>query len=402
MDHEWSHDGGAGLTAGAPGSTAGGGTVGAHSRSEWLHFRGANFPVYKARMRAKLQAAGLLYVLDGGEASASATAAAAGGSGDGGDAASTLPPQVKSSSSRKAAGAVGAAGQDSQSSRSDGRVEQDRQRVYGQLILTLDDAHVAIVTSEVAEGDAAGVWRMLLRMYERETVASKHQLRRELHRVKLGSTESIEAYKARVMHIVGRLRAMKEMVSEGETSYCLLEGLPKEYDVVRQSLEVQEVLTVEQLCSHLREAQERLRLRHRESKLAAMQMEQQLNAMGMNDRSRYSRAGGGDAGSTSVCGLCRQAGHWIGACPRRKGRASGECFVCGSVGHGWRDCQGSESATTASPSSGSGSSSSGKGGGRGRPPGINALEELRMWQERKYSDSVDSGGWRPPAGGMIE
>ena len=84
-------------------------------------------------------------------------------------------------------------------------------------------------------------------MYERETTASKHQLRRELHRVQLGASESIESYKARVMHIVGRLRAMKEFVSDGETCYCLLEGLPKEYDIVRQSLEVQEGLTFEQL-----------------------------------------------------------------------------------------------------------------------------------------------------------
>ena len=252
MDREWSTDSGAGLPGSEPGSIAGL-DGGAHPRSESLQmFRGTNFPVFKARLRARLQAAGLLYVLDGGEASTVVTAAATVGGSDGDDVMGTLPVARSSKKERKAkdsssAGAIGTAGQDSQSSSRGGRVEQDRHRVYGMLILTLDDAHVAIVTSEVAEGDAAGAWRVLLRMYERDTTASKHQLRRELHRIKLGPVESIEAYRARVTHIVGRLRAMKEYVSEGEASYCLLEGLPKEYDVVRQSLEVQEALTTEQI-----------------------------------------------------------------------------------------------------------------------------------------------------------
>ena len=201
MDHEWRTDSGAGLQAGVPGSTAGL-DEGAHPRSQPMQqFRGVNFPVYKARLRARLQAAGLLYVLDGGEASTVVTAAAAVGSGDGDDVMGTLPPTARKTRKKaedpSSAGAVGTAGQGSQPSRRGGQAEQDQHRVYGMLILTLDDAHVAIVTSVVAEGDAAGAWRVLLRMYERNTTASKHQLRRELHRVKLGPSETMEAYKAR-------------------------------------------------------------------------------------------------------------------------------------------------------------------------------------------------------------
>lgn len=381
MDHEWRDDSGARLRAGVPGSTAGL-DGGAHPRSESLQqFRGVNFPVYKARLRARLQAAGLLHVLDGGDTSTVVTAAAAAGSGDGDDVVGTLPRSAKKKKKAEdpsSAGAAGTTGQGSQPPRRGGQAEQDQHRVYGMLILTLDDAHVAIVTSEVAEGDAAGAWRVLLRMYERNTTASKHQLRRELHRVKLGPSETVEAYKARVMHVVGRLRAMREHVSDGETIYCLLEGLPKEYEIVRQSLEVQEALNMEQICAHLKDAQEKLTLRYKEESLAAATLSQHLNAVGTEHRA--ARAGGGDR--QAVCGLCRRHGHWIGQCPRRKGKSPGECYACGGRGHSWRDCDESESGSTTggSTSSSGGHKDSGQKGARW----LGAMDMPYQQEEEKY------------------
>lgn len=250
-------------------------------------FDGRNFPVWKARMRAKLQASRLLHVLD--EATQEAT-----------------PPGSSS---------AGAATRKQQS------LDTDRQRVYAMLILALDDAHVAIATSETQEGDAGAAWRVLLRMYERETTASKHQLRSELHRLKLGTTESIDAYKARVLHLVGRLRSMKESVSEGEQIYCMLEGLPRGFDMLRQAMEVQEGLTFDQMCSHLRDAQEKIKTRAKEEQ-PARDLVRRLNALSVEP----------------TCALCKEKGHWIGSCSRRKGTKPGECFVCGSTAHGWRAC----------------------------------------------------------------
>ena len=250
-------------------------------------FDGRNFPVWKARMRAKLQASRLLHVLD--EAPQDAT-----------------PPGSSS---------AGSATRKQQSQ------DADRQRVYAMLILALDDAHVAIVTSEAQEGDAGAAWRVLLRMYERETTASKHQLRSELHRLKLSAGEGIDAYKARVLHLVGRLRGMKEHVSEGEQIYCMLEGLPRGYDMLRQAMEVQEGLTFDQMCSHLRDAQERVKARTKEEQ-PARELAHRLHALSVEP----------------TCALCKEKGHWIGSCTRRKGTKPGECFVCGSTAHSWRAC----------------------------------------------------------------
>jgi hypothetical protein len=256
-------------------------------------FDGRNFPVWKARIRAKLQAARLLHVLD------------------------EQPEAVPSSASSTASVS---------SSKKQNQLETDRQRVYATLILSLDDNHVGIVTSEVQEGDAASAWRVLLQMYERETTASKHQLRSELHRVKLGTGETIDAYKARVLHIVGRLKAMKEPVSEGEQIYCMMEGLPKAYDTLRQAMEIQDGLTFSQMCSFLRDAQDKQRAKNKEEQVLV----QKLNAMKVGSQS-------------TSCALCKQDGHWIGNCSKRKGTKPGECFICGRTGHSWRKCS---SATT--------------------------------------------------------
>jgi hypothetical protein len=262
-------------------------------------FDGRSFPVWKARIRAKLQAARLLYVLDEPQDADPTPSSSGGSSVVGGDNKKTLARSVKK--------------QDQQ--------EADEQRAYAMLILALDDNHVAIVTSETEEGDVRAAWRVLLRMYERETTASKHQLRGELHRIKLNAGECIDAYKARVLHLVSRLRCMKESVSEGEQIYCMLEGLPKGYEMLRQAMEVQEGLTFEQICSHLRDAQEKLRVRAKEEQ-PARDLVRRLNAVTME----------------STCALCKTKGHWIGQCARRKGTKPGECFVCGSAAHGWRAC----------------------------------------------------------------
>lgn len=264
-------------------------------------FDGKSFPVWKARIRAKLQAARVLHVLDELQDAdpASGSSSSSGSSSAGSDNKKTTARSIKK--------------QDQQ--------EADEQRAYAMLILALDDNHVAIVTSETEEGDVRAAWKVLLRMYERESTASKHQLRGELHRIKLNTGESIDAYKARVLHLVSRLRSMKESVSESEQIYCMLEGLPRGFDMLRQAMEVQEGLTFEQMCSHLRDAQEKFKIRLKEEQ-PARELVRRLNAVTME----------------STCALCKTKGHWIGQCAQRKGTKPGECFVCGSTAHGWRAC----------------------------------------------------------------
>ena len=259
--------------------------------------KAASFPVWKARVRAWLQAESppLLYVLD--EATPPAADAASSPNGGG-----------------KALATARAKGE---------RHELDRQRVYNALISSLDDTHVGIIVTEVAEGDAQGAWRILLRKYERNTVASRNQLRRELHTLRLGDAEGVDEYKARALHIASRLRAAKEVVGDGEVLFCLLEGLTPAYDMVRQALEVQDVVDLEAACCHLREVEDRIRRRKPSTEAESA--------------AQLSKMSTGGLSGTRPCLVCRESGHLTWACPKR--RASG-CYRCGSHSHVVRECQG--------------------------------------------------------------
>jgi len=205
--------------------------------------RSTSFPIWKARVRAWLQAAtpSLLYVLEENVVS------------------EVQEVQMSSSSPSSVVAPTSGSSVIQKGKEKEGKqAEVDRLKVYSMLISSLEDAHVGMIVTEVVEGDALGIWKILLRKYERNTLASRNQLRRELHSLKLGVSESVDEYKARAMHIVGRLRSSKENVSDGEILYCMLEGLPVGYAMVRQAMEVQDVVDIEEACGHLREVEDKL------------------------------------------------------------------------------------------------------------------------------------------------
>jgi hypothetical protein len=278
--------------------------------------KAASFPIWKARVRAWLSAETppLLYVIETPDGTTDG-GAAGGNDAAGLSAASSAPP---SSSSKK--------------KRGEQQLERDRLKVYNALITSLDDTHVGMIVTEVSEGDALGAWRILLRKYERNTAASRNQLRRELHTLKLGANESVDEYKARALHTVARLRASKEHVSDGEILYCLLEGLPPEYAMVRQALEVQDVVDVEVAFVHLREVEDKLRRERVGSAMSRGESstsgETRLNNMSSDGRTRHpSRA-------RSLCMVCGRDGHMAFRCWKRSPQG---CYRCGGE-HEVRDC----------------------------------------------------------------
>jgi hypothetical protein len=213
-----------------------------------------------------------------------------------------------------------------------------------------------MIVTEVNEGDALGAWNILLRKYERNTAASRNQLRRELHTLRLGTTESVDEYKARAMHIAARLRATKEVVSDGEVQYCLLEGLPAAYDVVRQALEVQDIVDLETTCIHLREVEDKLSRRSRDDEAERTNkrgprataaavgagfgpggeelIQMMRAAAGYEAWPRGESAGGRGSEPQRRCLVCNGRSHSAWTCTRRQKRG---CFRCGGR-HSVRDC----------------------------------------------------------------
>jgi hypothetical protein len=280
--------------------------------------RETSFPIWKARVRAWLQAAtpSLLYVL---EESGSV-------SGD------ALEASSSSASSSETSGGSGGPGSTKLKKKSEKQAETDRLKVYNLLISALDDTHVGMIVTEVAEGDALGAWKILLRKYERNTLASRNQLRRELHSLRLGASESIDQYKARAMHIVSRLQSSKESVSNGELLYCLLEGLPEGYAVVKQAMEVQDVTDVDVACGHLREVEDKLR-RAAGSSSSGPPGGMSNSGLKLDTLLRMSAERRRDF-HTRKCLVCGNGGHVASECVNRCGQG---CYRCGGR-HRVRDC----------------------------------------------------------------
>jgi hypothetical protein len=264
-------------------------------------FDGVNWPIWKMKIRAYMLLVGPKNVLD-----ASPTTS--------GTSASSTTTIVKKKTGK----------------------DEDQHRAYATLMMCLDDARIMLLMS-VPEGDATGAWAELVKYYERTTMASKAHTRSMMHKTKMSDDEEFDAYKSRIMQLRMKLKAMNADVGDEELMYVLLEGLPESCSQLKQSLEVQNELTVDEACNHIRDHQEKAAHRRLNGEIEEAHMSRA--------DTRHGGGGGGGGGGGSQrdfdvkkhrCRLCTKIGHMEWDCAIRKG-GDGDCFKCGHAGHTMRD-----------------------------------------------------------------
>lgn len=131
---------------------------------------------------------------------------------------------------------------------------QKNNKLYGALMIALNGEALQIVMY-VDRGEAYTIWKLLLGRYERDTVASKLSLRRQLRDVRMDEG-GFDVYLAKINQLCLRLKQLKSEVNEEERLFVLLEGLPEKYETLRQSLEVNNI-KFEIACQHIRDYQEK-------------------------------------------------------------------------------------------------------------------------------------------------
>jgi hypothetical protein len=246
----------------------------------------------------------------------------------------------------------------------------DSEYACGMLAQLLPDEMLLMVQAEMDSQDAAAVWKKLTAHFERKTTASRTRTRKQLHSVRMQFGEQFDFYKARVMSLAMQLKGMGETVTESEIVFALMNGLPSYYAAARDSLEMQNDLTVDVVSDKLRDVMERREMQRDEE-------EEQANFAG--GRGGYGGRGGGRGagrgglnrggrgglksydGRTAAgdykngnkqqmrddepmdegqhrCALCRARGHWERFCPHRRGDGY-SCYRCGMSDHQLRDCK---------------------------------------------------------------
>lgn len=209
-----------------------------------------------------------------------------------------------------------------QSSKAASAVASKSEKAYAILVNLLDDSLIELISS-VPSGDAAGVWTVLLDTYENKSTAQLCTKLDELMNLKFESSkESFDLFKARFTHICTDLKEMGEVISPKIQRYVLLRSMPAGYGGLVQSLKINESLTFDQVCVHIKD--------HYES-----------------EKRKQDRGGAADHGdhaymfrqkhpSNRECYLCGRSGHLASACTLK---AKMWCSMCRSTGHTSKHCE---------------------------------------------------------------
>ena len=162
--------------------------------------REASWLLWKAKFIGYLVSNDLLSVIEEAEAAAAddAAATATGGasSSSSGDSSNAPPKQTEK------------------------QMKQTR-RVYGALMVRLYGEALEMVV-HCERGDAHGIWRILLTRYERNTVASKLHLRRQLRNMRMQEGK-FDVYVSHINQLCLRLKQLNSEVNAEEKLFVMLE-----------------------------------------------------------------------------------------------------------------------------------------------------------------------------------
>lgn len=142
----------------------------------------------------------------------------------------------------------------------DGRaLPQDEQR-RDKKALMLIRAHVSpnLMSVVATQQTAKGAWDALKTMHDTGLAARRAVLEKQLSTLKKEKSEDIVEYCTRADRIRLQLHTEASPVTEERLKLAILQGLPKEYTYIRNTLTVMANMNLQEMTAHLRVAEQQL------------------------------------------------------------------------------------------------------------------------------------------------
>jgi hypothetical protein len=200
-------------------------------------------------------------------------------------------------------------------------IRKKSEKAYAILLNLLEDELIDLI-AHVEAGDAHGVWTVLVETYEAKSTASLCFTLDQLMNIQFDNKkETFDMFKARFMKLVLALKEMNEIVSPAIQRYVLLRSLPNDYQALVQSLKINDSISFEETCTHIKdyyESEKRGNGRDRRSD----RYYDENHVYAMTDRNRFGTYGQRDRASHD----------------RTSKNIHRECFLCGKKEHIAKDC----------------------------------------------------------------
>ena len=222
--------------------------------------------------------------------------------------------------------------------------ETYKTKAYAFIVNSLSNEVLSLFTS--VKEDPAELWNAIQKHYESDTVTSKHMLRQLMTNQKLTASEDISKYVSRIIQYSQQLKGMGDMVSESDMLFALFNGLPKDYDGLASSLNIQKNLKFAEAVQHLKDKYELLKLKRDkdenslvESANAAMQNNKYKKNNSNNNNNNNNNSNNKKPGNNrkpKSCTTCNKHGHSSFYCPQNQNKK--KCTYCHFIGHTKDDC----------------------------------------------------------------
>jgi hypothetical protein len=178
------------------------------------------------------------------------------------------------------------------------------EKAYSLLLNLLEDEIIDLVAPAEA-GDAFHLWKILLDTYEIKSTANLCTKLNLLMNIKFNQDkESFDSFRSRFNKLLMELKEMDEIISQAMQRYVLLRSLSSSFDGLVMLFKVNDELTIEELCTHIKDHIATSRLNHRERTTG-------------NERVLYANTASGHSNRRGVCFVCGSADHYAGECPKK-------------------------------------------------------------------------------------